>query len=167
MIESWVNGLIVAAPLIILVAAYLDTFMFTGYFLYGFAMLSAVSMLHLSGAITAPEIIIVGWLGTAAASITNYTIGYLGGAAAKRQQEKILAGRLKRLQPYLYGGRMWLVILVGRSITFTRPAYGFLLGAAHAAPARFIIFELIISLLWVTFWIFIILLGESLLTRLL
>lgn len=167
MIESWIDGLMLAAPLLILVAAYLDTFMFTGYFLYGFAMLTSVGVMHMKGLITAPEIILIGWVGTALASCTNFAIGYLGGAAMKRQQERLMAGKLERLQPYLQGGRVWLAILVGRSITFTRPAYGFLLGAAHTKPLRFITLELIISLLWVVFWVCLILLGENIVLELL
>lgn len=167
MIESWLDGLMLAAPILILAASFLDTWMVTGYFLYGFALMGSVGVMHVSGMISAPEIILMAWIGTASASIVNFTLGHLGRHVSVSATPPSDPSRLARIQMYIRNHPLWLAILIGRSISITRPLYGFILGTAHVSPVRFVAWELPISLVWVCFWITVIILGEHIVLELL
>ena len=64
------------APLVIFMASVLDIFFLSGYILYGDATLGAVAMMHMSGMITVPEIIIAAVIGTVFGNQINYWLGH-------------------------------------------------------------------------------------------
>lgn len=159
MLETILTSLKPIAPLMILVAAFFDTFVGTGYLLYGFAMLTTVGMMLLEEIITIPEIIAMAWIGTVAASTTNYVLGrfFAETAFIERQRER---AALRTLTRYLDRFGNWWLICIGRFVTVLRPSYGLLLGLLHRPFKRFVIYETIIAGVWVCFWLSIIIFGQ-------
>ena len=63
------------APMVIFIASVLDIFFLSGLILYGGATLGAVGMMHMTGMITVPEIIISALAGTLLGNQINYWTG--------------------------------------------------------------------------------------------
>lgn len=158
MLDDLLYTLTPFAPLMIVIASFLDTFIGTGYLLYGFTMLATVSMLYLEGTVSLPEIIIAAFLGTTLASVTNYSIGRWWSQTQFVQARMNSAPVLKLTQLLDQYGSWWF-ILIGRFTTFLRPSYAFVLGTFKRPLQRFLLFEGIIALIWVSFWIVLITLG--------
>tara|TARA_B100000508_G_scaffold75418_1_gene58831 strand:+ start:707 stop:1198 length:492 start_codon:yes stop_codon:yes gene_type:complete len=157
--ETFLYYLKPVAPLMIFVAAFFDTFIGTGYLLYGFALLATVGMMHMDGMVTVPEIIVAASLGTILASTTNYSIGRWFNHTAWVQR-KLDTKPVRTLNRCLDRFGNWWFIVIGRSITFLRPSYALVLGLLHRPWRRFVMYESIIATIWVTFWAGIIILGE-------
>lgn len=149
------------APIVILIAAALDIFFVTGLFLYGFAMLSTVGMLHATGMISTQALIVSAFIGTVSGNICNYWAGRLFNNT-RFIQSKLESKQAKRAQSFLNSRSLFLYMIVGRFITFTRPLYALLLGSLQVSFRTFLSREIPLALFWVTFWIVIILQGERL-----
>lgn len=165
MIETVLYYLKPMAPVMIMVAAFLDTFIGTGYILYGFALLASVGMMHMQGLITVPEIIVAASLGTIAASSLNFGLGHWFGHTSWVQR-RTTGPVISELNRYLDTYGLWWFIVIGRSITILRPSYGLVLGLLGRPWGRFIVYEVVIATVWVSFWLAIILFGETLITQL-
>ena len=55
---------------------------------------------------------------------------------------------------------LFIVMFVGRFITFTRPLYGVVLGTLQTKPSRFFMYEIPIVFFWVVVWLLILIQGE-------
>lgn len=148
------------AVVIILIAAFLDTFFLSGLLLYGAAMMSTVGMLHTSGMITTPQLILAAYIGTTLSNYVNFGIGYYFGQyrfVAKRLQSKRMDAVRRRLETH---GLFW-GMCAARFIAVTRPVYSIVLGGMHTNWRIFILYEALIALVWVLFWLVILLFGEE------
>ena len=144
----------------IMVAAFFDTFVGTGYLLYGFALLGTVAMMHMDGMVSVPEIIVAASIGTVAASSTNFALGRFFGHTSfvtRRQNSK----PVRTLHTLLNRYGNWWFIVIGRSITFLRPSYGLVLGLLQRSWKNFLMMEIPYAIVWVSFWLGVILLGEE------
>lgn len=152
------------APVVLFVAAMLDVFLFTGYILYGAAMLSTVVFMHSTGMISTETLLLVAYIGTVSGSIINYLIGrFLG--TTNLVQQKLHHPRLVQSRQYLTKRGLLVFMCVGRFITFTRPVYAVLIGSLGISFSRFLIYELSIAFVWVSFWLLIIIKSEELLIQ--
>jgi len=152
------------APLVICVAALLDIFFVTGLLLYGIAMLSTVGMMHMSGMITTPELLVSAWVGTITGNVINYWTGRLFGKTIF-VQKRLNDQRLHRVQEFLHTRGLVLFMILGRFITVTRPLYALLIGSVKIRFRRFIAVEIPLALFWVTFWLLILHQGEAVYLR--
>lgn len=149
------------APLVILVATFLDMLIFTGYILYGAAMLGSVLMLHATGIISTEALLISAYAGTMIGSACNYLIGRFLGKTVYIQ--RILSHpRVTKVEQYLTDRGLFIFMFTARFITFVRPVYAVLLGSMKISARRFFLYEAIIAFVWVSFWLFIIIRGEAL-----
>ena len=153
------------AQLVIAIAAFLDIFFATGLILYGFAMLSTVGMLHMTGMITTTELVISATIGTVTGNVCNYWIGRLFGTSSFIKK-RLQSPTMQKLQISLRSRGLLPFMIISRSITFTRPLYALFLGSLNISFRRFIVREIPLAFLWVSFWIVIILQGEELYSRL-
>jgi membrane protein DedA with SNARE-associated domain len=97
-------------------------------------------------------------------SSSNYLIGrYLG--TTNYIQKKLAHPKVKRVEQYLDDRGLFIFMVTGRCITFTRPIYAVLLGSLKIPPRRFFLYESIIAFVWVSFWLFVIIRGEALYFR--
>lgn len=148
------------APFVLFVATTLDIFFVSGYIFYGAAMMSSVAVMHATGIVSAPMIILAAYAGTLLGTVLNFYAGRLLG------ETQIVKRRLQgpsaaKAQAMLRSRGLFLFMAIGRSITFTRPIYALILGTLDIRFRRFIILEMIIALVWVCFWLFIIFQGEA------
>lgn len=148
----------------IMVAAFFDTFVGTGYLLYGFALLGTAALMHLDGMVSVTEIVLAASVGTIAASATNFSLGRFFGHTAwvHRRLDTPVVHRLRRILDR-YG--TWWFIIIGRSVTFFRPSYALLLGLMHRPWQKFLVMEILYAILWVIFWTGVILAGEEVLLK--
>ena len=149
------------APVVIFTASVLDIFFVTGFILYGAAMMGSVAMMYTTGMITIEGIIIASYLGTLLGNTVNFAVGRLFGKTAfiiKRLEQP----RIQKAQGFLRTNGLFLYILVCRFIAIVRPLYAVVLGSMQIKFYRFILYELIVALLWVIFWLIILIQGESL-----
>lgn len=163
MLEAWLYALKPVAPLMVMVAAFLDTFVGTGYLLYGFAMLSSVGMLLLQEMVSVPAVFVAASTGTIAASCVNFGLGRYC-SHWRFVQRRSHSRPVLTLNHYLDRYGNWWFILFGRYITVLRPSYGLVLGLLGRPWHRFLRYEIPIALLWVGFWLAVIIYGTSLLT---
>jgi len=152
------------APLVVLVATFLDIFFITGLILYGAAMLSMVLILHSSGMIGTELLIVSAFTGTILGNTCNYCVGYWF-SETRFVQAQLQKPRMSLLREKLTKRGLLVFIFIGRFVTFTRPLYALFLGSIKIPFSKFILKELGIALFWVVFWILLILQGESLYSR--
>lgn len=149
------------APLVIFVASALDIFFVTGFILYGAAMMSSVAMMHATGMISIEGIVAAAYSGTLVGNALNFGIGKLFGetdfVTKKLEQPKVETAR-----NFLKSRGLFLYILIGRCITVTRPLYALILGSLKIRFYRFLAYEMVISLVWTLFWLYVLLQGEKL-----
>lgn len=148
------------APLVILIAAFLDVFFITGYLLYGFAMAGSVAMMYSSGMISAEVLITSAFIGTYTGNLTNFAIGHFFSECAFIRKHLKLK-QIDKTRQLLKEQRLFVFMAICRSITFIRPAYSLLLGTLGIKKRKFIFYEAIIAFCWVTFWVLVIIFGES------
>jgi len=149
-------------PIFIFLATILDVFFITGYIFYGFAMLSTVGVLILSGSISMSELIIAGSLGTILGNYINFFIGKKFGSS-KYIQKHLEHKYVKKIHSLIQNHNLILLMCICRFVTFLRPAYALVLGTLDVSTKRFILYESIISIVWITFWITVIVTtGETL-----
>ncbi|MCA9360375.1 VTT domain-containing protein [Candidatus Nomurabacteria bacterium] len=149
------------APLVIFIASALDIFFVTGLFLYGAAMLSTIAMMHSAGMITVEMIVISAYAGTVFGNTLNY------GAGRLFKEAPIVAKRLNHpkvatARSFLQSRGLFIYILICRFIAVARPLYALLLGSLEIKFYRFFIYELIVAIFWIIFWLFILVQGEAL-----
>lgn len=149
------------APIAIFLASVLDIFFATGLLLYGFTTLGAVAVLYSTGTISLEGIIISAYIGTLLGNTANYFIGKLFSETnlIKRRLEN---QKLLKTKKFLENRGIFVYITVCRFITVLRPLYALLLGTLRIKFGRFILYESIIALVWIIFWLFILVQGESL-----
>ena len=152
------------APLVVLVATILDILIFTGYIFYGFAMLSSILVLHTAGMISTEALFISAYFGTLLGNTGNYLIGWFLGNTTY-VQKKLSHQRVVTVKRYLSNHGLFVFMVTGRCITFTRPMYALLLGSMNISPRRFFLYETIIAFVWVSFWLLVIIEGEALYVR--
>ncbi len=151
--------------ILIIFAAYIDEFFLTGYFLYGFALIGSIAMLYATDMVSIYEIFVGACIGTILASFTNYFIGYHFGNTPYIQ--KLTSGkRITWMREKLEHNGMFLFILVCRFVTITRPIYALLLGTLRVPTKRFIIFEIIVGTVWISFWTAVLIFGAETLSKL-
>lgn len=149
------------APLVIFIASALDIFFVTGLFLYGAAMLSTIAMMHTTGMITVEMIVISAYGGTVLGNSLNYASGRLF-KETKIVAKKLEHPKLLKAKSFLQSRGLFLYILICRFIAVSRPLYALLLGSMGIKFYRFLLYELIIALAWIIFWLFILVQGENL-----
>jgi membrane protein DedA with SNARE-associated domain len=156
------------APLVIFIASVLDVFFLSGYILYGLATLSAVAMMHMSGMITVPEIIIAAVAGTVLGNQINYWLGRFFSTTAFIKK-RIDTPRAQNATVFLQTKGLLVYMIIGRFVTFFRPIHGLILGTLNINPYRVLIYDLILSTLWVSVWLWVLLSGafalETLFTK--
>ncbi|MCD5381194.1 MAG: VTT domain-containing protein [Candidatus Pacebacteria bacterium] len=149
------------APFIIFMAAALDIFFVTGLILYGAAMISTIAAMYAGGLISLEMIALSAYIGTVFGNTINYGAGRLFKEApfvAKRLQQPSFTKARSMLQ----NRGLPIFMVVSRFIALIRPLYALLLGSLEISFKRFIFYELVIALFWVTFWMFIIIKGGTL-----
>ncbi|MEL6804779.1 MAG: VTT domain-containing protein [Bacteroidota bacterium] len=149
------------APLLIALGAFVDVFFISGFILNGLALFTSAIYLHMSGAIDAPLLWAAAFTGTTLAGLLNYSIGYYFGTTRIVQSLTKSPAANRVLHRLSVEKHLFLCILICRFITFTRPVYALTLGAMHIAPRRFVLYEIVISFLWVGFWIGVLIFGEE------
>lgn len=149
------------APIVIFVAAFLDIFFISGYILYGGATLGAVGMMHMTGMITVPEIIIAALMGTLSGNQVNYWIGRFCNTR-NFVRKRLETARAQKAERFLRTRGLLPYMVLGNFVTFFRPIHGLILGAFNIRWTRFSLYDVVISFFWVTFWLMIILYGEKL-----
>ncbi len=140
-------------------ASVLDVFFLSGYILYGIATLSAVAMMHMSGMISVPEIIIAAVAGTVFGNQINYWIGRLF-STTKMIEQRIDSPRAKKAKIFLETKGLLIYMIVGRFVTFFRPIHGLILGTLNISPYRVLIYDIALSILWVSLWLWVLLSSE-------
>lgn len=146
--------------LVILAAAWLDTFVFSGYIFYGFALLASASVLYATGSLTLIELLLGAYIGTTLSSTLNFYLGRFG-KSLPYIQSVLERETAQRIHQQLHKRSLFLIMLVSRFITLLRPSYGLVLGAFSIPPRTFIIYELIVAALWVGLWSTVMVLGED------
>jgi len=140
-------------------ASVLDIFFLSGYILYGVATLGAVAMMHMSGMITVPEIIIAAVIGTVFGNQINYWLGHFFSTTTVIKK-RINSPRAQKAKIFLENKGLLVFMVVGRFVTFFRPIHGLILGALNINPYRVIFYDIILSTLWVSVWLWLLLYGE-------
>jgi membrane-associated protein len=148
------------APVVILLAAFLDIFFISGYILYGGATLAVVGMMYMTGMITIPEIIATALTGTLLGNQVNYWIGR-SFHNVSFITKKLSTPHAQKAEHFLRSHGLLLYMLLGNFITFFRPIHGLILGTFNISWWRFFSYDLIISFVWVIFWLMLILYGEK------
>lgn len=149
------------APLVIFVASVLDIFFLSGYILYGGATLGAVGMMHMTGMITVPEIIGAALAGTLLGNQINYWSGRLF-HKTNFVQKRLETERAQKAEGFLRARGLLLFMIIGRFVTFFRPIHAVILGAFNIKLRRVLFYDIILSFIWVTLWLSVILYGEKL-----
>ncbi|MEZ4200387.1 MAG: VTT domain-containing protein [Candidatus Paceibacterota bacterium] len=144
----------------LVIGGFVDMLFVTGYVFYGFALMSGVTVLHMTGRITVPEILVAAYIGTLLGAYTNYAIGYFFGAT-KTVQKILNSERVKRVEAKLSDSNLFVIMFVCRFVTFLRPAYMLTLGALRLHPRAVLSFEPIIAAVWVVFWTAVLVFGEQ------
>ncbi len=158
---EFVYGLSHYAPLVIFIASTLDIFFLSGYILYGGATLGAVGMMHMSGMISVPEIIVAAIAGTLFGNQINYWVGRFFNTT-HFVQKRLQTPRAQKAEGFLRARGLLLYMIAGRFVTFFRPIHAVILGAFNIRWWRFTSYDLILSFIWVTFWLSLVLYGEQL-----
>ena len=152
------------APLVIFIASVLDIFFLTGLILYGGATLGAVGMMHMTGMITVPQIIISALAGTLFGNQINYWTGRFFHNTAFIQK-RLATARAQKAEGFLRTRGLLPFMLIGRFVTFFRPLHGLILGTFNIKLRRFLFYDFILSFIWIVFWLSILLYGEKLWMR--
>jgi len=152
------------APLVIFTASILDVFFLSGYILYGLATLGAVAMMHLSGMVTVPEIIMAAVTGTVFGNQLNYWIGRFF-STTTFIKKRISSPRAQRAQAFLQTKGLLVYMIIGRFVTFFRPIHGVILGALNINPCRVLTYDILLSIVWVSVWLWVLLSGEFAIDR--
>ena len=147
------------APVVIFTALVLDIFFLSGYILYGIATLSAVAMMHMSGMITIPEIMIAAFLGTVIGNQFNYWLGRFF-STTMFIKTRIETPRTQKATTFLHTRGLLIYMIIGRFVTFFRPIHGLILGTLNINLYRVLIYDIILSTLWVLVWLWVLLSGE-------
>jgi len=147
------------APLVIFMASVLDVFFLSGYILYGLATLGAVAMMHMSGMITVPEIIVAAVIGTVFGNQINYWLGRFFSTTIFIKK-RIDTPRAQKAAAFLKTRGLLIYMIIGRFVTFFRPIHGVILGTLNINPYRVFIYDIILSILWVSLWLWVLLSGE-------
>lgn len=161
---DWLFHLSPFTPLIVCAATVLDIFFLTGFIFYGAAMMSAILMLLMTNMISVEALLISAFIGSTLGNVVNYWVGRSFGTTefvTKRLQNQ----KIQRFEQFLERRGLLVFMIVGRFITFTRPLYALLLGSLGVSFRRFLVRELPLTLVWVSFWLWVILQGESVLTK--
>tara|TARA_B100001989_G_C24526295_1_gene458836 strand:- start:1204 stop:1704 length:501 start_codon:yes stop_codon:yes gene_type:complete len=158
---EWLYELSPYYPIVLFVASALDIFFATGLFLYGAAMMSSVAMMHATGMITVEMIAISSYAGTMLGNTLNYYSGRIF------HQSPVITKRLEhpkvqKIRHFLQHKGLFVYIAVARFVAVTRPLYALVLGSLKIKFHRFILYEAIIALIWIMFWLFILIQGEQL-----
>lgn len=148
------------APVVIFIATTLDVFFLTGLFLYGGAMLGSVAMMHATGMITAEMIIVSAYAGSMLGHSINYTAGRFF-SHIPRVARTLEHKNARKARDYLRSRGLFIFMIFGCFVTITRPLYALLIGSLHIKFSRFFLYEAIISLFWIVFWLAVILYGEA------
>jgi len=135
----------------IITAAFIDTFIVSGYILYGFALLANAGILYAAGTLSIQHIFIGALIGTTAASMVNFYIGTIF-AKSRWVQQQLKKDLAVRIQNQLHTRGLFIAMLIARFITLLRPMYGLVIGTLNVSPRRFILCEIVVSIIWVTFW---------------
>lgn len=149
------------ATIAIFVAAVLDIFFLTGYFLYGATTMATILMFYSGGALSVPEIILYALFGT----LTGNTLNYFAGrkfADTALTSKTLQSAAAEKARVFLRTRGLFLFILIGRFVTFLRPVYAVVLGSLSITYRRFILYESLIAFLWVTVWLWIMITGFDL-----
>jgi membrane protein DedA with SNARE-associated domain len=149
------------APAVIFIASVLDIFFVTGLFLYGAAMLGSIAMMYSTGMITLEMIIVSSYLGTLLGNSLNYFSGRMFDKAPFIER-KLQHPKVQKVRKLLQTKSLFIYILVCRFIAVSRPLYALVLGSLKVNFGRFILYESLVALAWVIFWLFILVQGESL-----
>lgn len=161
MFEPFLASLFSHAPLLVFVAAILDVFFVTGLLFYGVATLSSVAMLYFTGMISLEAIVISSFSGTVLGNTVNYGAGRFFGTTATVTQF-LQRPRLKTAHVFLQTRGLFLFIAVCRFIALFRPVYALLLGSMRISFGRFLLYESIVALAWVIFWLGLLIEGKAL-----
>jgi len=149
------------APLVIFIASVLDIFFITGYILYGGATLGAVGMMHATGMITVPEIIISALTGTLLGNQINYWSGRFFHTTAFISK-RLDSSRAQKAEGFLRSRGLFIFMTIGRFVTFFRPIHGLIIGTFNIKLRRFLAYDIILSFFWVVIWLAVLLFGEEL-----
>jgi len=152
------------APVMVFVASVLDIFFLTGFVLYGGATLGVVAMMHMTGMITVPEIIMAALAGTIIGNQMNYWTGRYF-YTITFVQKRIEGARARKAEEFLRTRGLLLFMIVGRFVTFFRPLHGLIIGTFNIKLQRFLVYDLVLSFLWVVIWLAVLLFGEDLFSR--
>lgn len=117
--------------------------------------------MHATGMISIEMIIVSSYSGTILGNVTNYWAGRLFGKTPVVSQ-RLRHPKVEKARGYLNKKGLFIFMAVSRFITFFRPLYALLLGSLAISFRRFILYESIIALCWILFWLFIIIQGENL-----
>ena len=140
-------------------ASVLDIFFLSGYILYGVATLGAVAVMHMTGMITVTEIIIAAVVGTIFGNQINYWLGRLFNTTSFIKK-RIDTPRAQKAQMFLQTKGLLVYMAIGRFVTFFRPIHGVILGALNVSWKRVIVYDVLLSTLWVSVWLWLLLYGE-------
>ena len=150
----------VYAPLALVVSGFVEVFFVTGYIIYGFALSSAVVVLHAAGQITYLEIIIYSYIGTLLGSYANFATGwFLADWPIARKFTD--SPKALQIRAALIKHNLFMAMTVCRFVTILRPACMIMLGTLKLPPKRVLIYEAIIAFVWVVLWSTILVLGSD------
>lgn len=151
--------------LLIVVAAFFDELVFTGFVLQGYTMAGVIVGLYTTGSVTLPQIVVTAILGSYSASLINFALGYHG---QKIKAVANIANGKKAiwLKEKLEQRGLFMFMLICRFVTITRPIYAVFLGTLRIPVQKYLFFEFVVGLIWVLFWSLMILFGAELFTRL-
>ena len=149
------------APVVIFIASLLDILFVSGLFLYGAAMMTSIGMLHATGMISVEMIILSSYTGTLLGNIINFGTGKIFGKT-EYVSNKLTHPKVETAREFLRSRGLFIFMTASRFFAISRPVYALLLGSLNISFKRFFVFEALLALAWVIFWLFIILQGENL-----
>lgn len=148
------------APLAVFIASFLDIVFCTGFLLYGGALLGAVIIMLTTEMIAVPTLIITATLGSLAGNQLNYWVGRRF-YAVPWVRARIEGPRGAQLGRFLQARGLLVFMVFGRFFAFARPFHALIIGSFLIDWRRFLLYDTILTLVWVVFWIAMILLAED------
>jgi membrane-associated protein len=152
------------APVVIFISSFLDIFFVSGLILYGAAMMGSVVLMYTTGMISAELIIISAFSGTLLGNLLNYATGRML-SDVPIVKNRLQNPKLKKAHRFLKSRGLFLYIGTCRFVAVTRPLYALLAGSLKVSFQRFLIYEIIVALVWVIFWLIILIQGEAIYSR--
>lgn len=146
--------------LAICLAAYLDVLVFTGVVFNGTLLLAVATTLYGSGAAEPRDVFLLSLAGTFLASSSNFLLGRIFKETEWMDRVRGTNGG-QRVQKVLQGKGLLPAMIALRFITICRPIYSVTLGALGVSVSRFLIFEFLASVVWVSFWTAVLVGGYS------